>query len=337
MTFQPISGVHPLHVDAGHGPYGWLTPMIAAIAAHDPAFSARVLYLPRRELHFIALCAALMGEGVRDVDRLSTFARSYGTMERKTLVAAFDTVGVDSSIARLAPKLAGAVWREPTYRRLAGLFIQPSGRKLLRHLPAVTRRHVLMLGRLPPTFRTQGILKLIRKRGDLTELLFVIEIVRQIRSDLDDRQIAASLEKAAPSRLHKWMMRHYERVPFPLAPTSTLVRNGVDVLRPLACYDDLARAAREFDNCIRTYLWAVLRGDSYFYRYAPQAGGKGIAIVELRKVPVIGWVVHEALGPGNDPISGTERAAMLHDFREAEIGAAPQAVDPNGPWFDLGC
>jgi len=71
-----------------------------------------------------------------------------------------------------------------------------------------------------------------------------------------------------------------------------------------------------------------------FYRYAPEAGGKGVAIVELRKAPVIGWVVHEALGPKNDAIRGVDRSAILAAFRRAAIGAAPQAANPDA-WFDI--
>ena len=336
MTFQPIVDVRPVAIDAGHGPYGWLTPAIAAIAAHDQNFASRTLFLERSELHFIALCVALMGDKARDVDHLASFARNYGVMERKTLFAAFDETGVDGSIVKLVPKLAGRLWRAPSYRRLAQLFMQPCGRKVLRHLPFITRRQLLTLGRLPDAFRTHGVLKKLRKQNRLGEFLFAIEMVRQFRTDLDERQLVASFEKGASSYCRGWVTRHMEKAPFPEAPVPALMRAGVEALRPLSCYDDLARGAQEFDNCIRSYLWSVLRGDSYFYRYAPDAGGKGVAIVELRRAPIIGWVVHEALGPSNDPISGADRAAIVALFRNAGVPAAPQAVNPKGSWFELG-
>jgi len=340
MTFQPIGLARPragLIETAKYAPigeaYGWLTPAIEAIAAHNQTFAARVLHIPREELHFIALVIALMGGKASDADHLAAFARSYGVLARRTLLTAFlDTSGpaVSPSIVKLAPKFAGGIWR-----RLAALFSETSARKVLRHRKMITRRLVLTLTRLPAEYRNATVVGLIKRPRDLHEVLFAIDLVRRVRTDMNDRQITASLEKVQPGHARCWVMKQYEQAPFPPPPTEAIVRNGVEALRPLSSYDDLARAAREFDNCIRTYLWAVLKGDTYFYRYAPEAGGKGVAIVELRRMPIAGWVVHEALGPQNDDLSGTDRAAVIAAFRDEGVAAAPQAVKPDGPWFDL--
>ncbi len=342
MTFQPINGVRagpraafepPVDMRAG-GPYGWLTPAIAAIANHDPAFARRALFLTRKERHAIALILALMGERGTDPDHLAAFARDYGRLDRRTLLAAM-APGRDAAVMKLVSKLAGAPWRAPTYRRLADLFADKTARKVLRHLPAITRRHVLTLARLPDGYRTISIVRLVAKPRQVPEVVFAIDLVRRLRTDLTDRQIIASLERADGSRIRAWVMRHYERAPFPPAPTEALMRGGVEVMRPLTTYEDLATAAREFDNCIRTYHWNVLKGDTYFYRYAPEAGGKGVAIVELRRLPAVGWVVHEALGPNNGDIPAGVRASILALFRQKGVGAAPQAANPDGPWFNI--
>ena len=346
MTFQDISGhrrVRAPHAapaiaarDTG-GAYGWLTPYMAGLAAHNEEIRARILSVPRAELHFIALCVSLMGAARGDADHFAAFARSYGVISRRTQIdaaAALGGVAVTPALAKVAPRLAGDVWRPATYLRLAALMNDPQARKTLAHLPRLTRGRVIVLARLPAGYRTRGVLNMIRRRRDVGEVMFAIELVRRIRTDLNDRQIIASLEKAESDYIRDWVLRHYERVPFPPAPTGALYIDGLDALRPLASYEDLARAAREFDNCIRDYLWRVLRGDSYFYRYAPEAGGKGVAIVELRRAPVIGWIAHEALGPKNAAISGAHRAAILAAFRRAGIGAAPQAANPSA-WFDL--
>ncbi len=326
----------PVKASTG-GPYGWLTPYIATIAAQNDGVAARVLMLRRDELHFIALCLALMGETRDDADHLGVFARGLGVLTRKALMAnAADLGGVRivPALAKLPAHFAGGVWRPASYLRLAALMNDPASRKTLTHMPRITRRDVLTLGRLPEAYRTQGVVKLVKRPQQLSVVLFAIELVRRVRTDLTDRQIKTSLDNAKPGYIRSWVMKHYEQAPFPPAPTGALVIGGVDALRPLTCYADLARAAREFDNCIRTYLWSVLKGEAYFYRYAPQAGGKGVAIVELKPAPAIGWVVHEALGPSNDPIRGTDRAAIVAAFRSAGIGAAPQASNPNA-WFDL--
>lgn len=325
-----------LHDNTG-GAYGWLTPYLVFIASHNADISARVLFLRREEVHLIAMCVSLMGEMRGDVDHLAAFARGLGAISHRTLIenaAHLGGVPISSGLAKLTGKLAGGVWRPVLYQQLAQLMLETSARKVLRHRPFVTRRDVMTLRRLPVAYRTPGVLKMIKRQRDLTEILFAIELVTRVRTDLDERRILASLEKTSVKEIRSWVMKHYEHAPFPTAPSGAMMIHSVEAMRPLTCYADLARAAREFENCIRTYLWAVLKGDSYFYRYAPEAGGRGVAIVELRRVPVVGWVIHEALGPDNNSIASTDRAIVLKAFREVGIFPCPQAVDPNA-WFDL--
>lgn len=336
MTFQPIKGVRPAAMSAG-GAYGWLTPYIAAMSAHNEDIRARVLTLSRGELHFIALCISLMGDKAQDADHMAAFARSYSILSRKTLITTAAELGDATAhpvLAKTVFRLAGEVWRAPTYIRLAWLYEEATARKALSHMPFITRQHVMQLSRLPEVYRTRGILKMLRRSRSISEVLFAIEIVRRVRTDLTDRQILASLEKAKSEYIRDWVGHHYEQAPFPEPPVGALIINGVEALRPLTCYADLTRGALEFDNCIRSDHWKVLKGDTYFYRYAPEAGGKGAAIVELVRAPVIGWVVHQALGPNNNAINGVDRTKILTAFRRAGIEPAPQAQNPN-VWFYL--
>ncbi|MEL7492038.1 MAG: hypothetical protein AAGJ73_15095 [Pseudomonadota bacterium] len=330
MTFQPVVGVTP----ARGGLYGWLTPAVAAIAAHDASFAARLLYMPRAEQHFIAFVLALMGEKASDVDHVVSFARNYSVLSRKTLVAAYGP-DANPALLKLVPKFAGKPWRASTYRRLALLFEDRQARKTLRHLEAITRRTVITLSRLPENFRTETVLDELYQPNNLPELVFAITLVRNIRKDLDDRRILRSLEDSTHCEPRDWVMRHFQRVPFPAAPTEKLVL-GDRMLEPLCDFNALSKAAIEFDNCIRSYLWHVQKGDRYFYRYAKMSNNVGVAIIELRRLPVAGWVIHEALGPKNNSINGRERLAVIGAFEAHGVGAAPQARCPNGPWFDLG-
>ena len=339
MTFHSINiaAVENASFSAHRGgAYGWITPAIEVIALYNASFAARGFHIPRTEQHLIALCLSLMGDKRNDPDHLHAFAKQYSVMTHRTLIEAFcDQPSNAKPIVKLLPKLTGSIWRAPTYRKLDALITDSKARKFLQHRAGISRRDIITLTRLPPTYRTVGVVDLIERKRDLAELMFAIDIVRLVRTDLCDRQIVASLEKADIAFLRDWVMKHYEKTPFPPPPTNALYRGGVEIIRPLTSYADLARAAREFENCIRTYLYGVLKGDTYFYRYAPQAGGDGVAIIELKRIPVAGWVVNEALGPTNDSVGGADRSIIISSFRDVGIGAAPQAIYPNGPWFNL--
>ncbi len=299
--------------------------------------------LPREERHFIALIIALMGEKAGDSDHVDAFARSYHRLSRRTLFASFVGPHHPTGVLNLVPKFAGEVWSPARYMTLADIFGDRQARKTLRHLTHIKRSHVKRLAELPTGFRSHVVLKKVKQKRDLDEIKFAIAAVRRIRPDLIDQSILKSLEGGRDSTIHEWVMKHYMAAPFPDAPVDTLCVVGGGKLVPLKDYKALQHAAREFSNCIRTYLYRVLRGDSYFYRYgvphctnaeAENSTDKGIAIIELRRVPVIGWVVHEAFGKSNDVIKPKQRAAILDAFTKAGIGAAPQAINPDA-WFDL--
>lgn len=336
MTFHEKLGdkacaPRPTVMHGGSGAYGWLTPYISRMAAQNNSFATSVLTLQRAEVHFIALCLSVMGEKRDDPDHFRAFAKGIGRRTQKRLLAEF-APDADPRLSRFPSKLGGRLWRRRSYRRLAELYAEPHARKTLSHLPRVTRWHLIALARLPATYRKAGILRKIKRRYDLSCVLFCIEVVRRIRTDLNDRQIIASLEKADAGHLRDWVEAHYERLPFPQAPTGALTHGSGVVLRPVATASDLVRTAREFDNCVCNYLWEALTGRSYFYRF--EKGNRRIAVAELKPVPGVGWAVNNILGPKNARVPGAERHKLLELFHEAAILPAPQALS-NFSWFDL--
>jgi hypothetical protein len=308
------------------GAYGWLTPHIAEMAASAPSISSRALSLPRDELHFIGLVIALASAPVD----LAALARAIGREPRATILASF-APACDARLARLVPKITGRPWRAPTYRRLAMLYAEPHARKVLSHLRAITRRVVLTLWRLPAPYRTRGVLAMIERPRDLSRVLFAIEIVRRVRTDLTDRQIIASLDRADSGYIRDWVEAHYERLPFPAAPTAALSDGRGGVLRPVTTGEELIRWAREFDNCAANRLWRGLTGDTALYRY--DVGDRPTAFVELRPVPGVGWAIEEAVGRANAPLAPEDRTALFNTFADAGVPAAPQAYGRG--WFDL--
>ena len=342
MTFQLVKEIRPAVVNAGDfpsaGAYGWLTPYIAAIAAENDDFSDRALFLARDEQHFIALILTLMGDKRDDADHFACFAREIGVVSRRDLVARAAALGdlhAPPIVHCLPAKLAGNPWRMRSYERLVALANEANANKTLAHLPRITRWHLAAMAQLPAPYRTRGVLKVVKRREQLAQVVYAIDVVRHVRTDLDDQHIVKSLERTSGGNASEWMAKHFRRVPFPAAPVEAIVIDNVEAIRPLTSYNDIKRSAKEFNNCIRSYLLNVLNGVSYFYRYAPKADGDGVAIIELRRVPAIGWVVHEAYGPSNDGIKGSDRAAILEAFRAHGVGAAPQAVNPNR-WMDIG-
>jgi len=331
MTFHERSVTPAFACAQAGGAYGWLTPYLAQIAMHNRSIATRILDLPRAELHFIALTLALMGDKRDDPDHLAAFARGLGVRTRKSLLCDF-APDATPHLAQLATKLAGRPWRATSYRRLAALFAEPHARKVLNHLPYITRWRSIVLGRLPAGYRRIGIVLKVKQRTDLTRVVFAIEVVRRIRTDLNDRQILASLEKSDMRFLRRWVEVHYEKLPFPAAPSGAMTDMSGGVLRPVTSGAELSRASRDFNNCVANYLWEASTGASVFYRY--DRGGKPIAMAEIKRLPAGHWAIDELEARNNDPLDGATRQVILGLFCDAGILPAPQVVG-SFSWFDL--
>ena len=166
---------------------------------------------------------------------------------------------------------------------------------------------------------------MIKCPRDLSGVIFSIEVVRRLRTDLNDRQIVASLEKADSGDVRVWMESHFERAPFPPAPTRTLNDGRGGTFIAATSGAQLCRWAREFDNCARTRLLQAVKGASVFYRY--DVSGERIAFIELRRVGNVGWAIAEMAGPRNDELPVSVKLRIASVFEKAGVMTVPQAID----------
>ncbi|MEM1194004.1 MAG: hypothetical protein AAGH42_11500 [Pseudomonadota bacterium] len=337
MTFQSMTGFRAAISTRETGPYGWLTPFIGDIANQHPEFASRILCLSRAEVHFLGIAYVAMTLCPDARARRDGFVRAYTKMKRRTLLLRFAFVGNPARatmILKLSRKFGGDLWRPASYIRALTFSKCPNTVKTLRHSPTITRRTLLDLQALPQVYRTAGVLSHMARNRHRHEVVFALAAVERIRPDLTPAQIVVSLKSAKPGALSCWVRRHLQRARFPAPPTGRLCDDQGHAVSPLESYQALANAAREFDNCLRTYQGQVLRGQRYFYRYTAENNGKGVGIIELRQMPVVGWVIEEALGPNNNDLSGQDRLAIINLFAKADIIATPQMRQP-GRWFDI--
>lgn len=338
MTFQSLTGVpagarlcaqNAARPRKG-GAYQWLTPYVASIAAHNDDVARRALALDRAELHFIALVAALTDCPLADDPRIVALARGLGALRRADLLTAA-APDADPRLLRFVGKLGGRVWRPAAYRRLATLMREPIAAKTLAHLPTITRRHVIILSRLPAAYRTSGVLRMANLGERLSHVAFAIEIVRRVRPDLNDRQIMKSLEKTDAHSMRSWVEAHYVRLPFPSAPTGPLMCGSGGVLRPVVSGADLEATALRYKNCAMGYLNDVWAGHLTFYRFERDA--TPLALVQLRKTPGCGWTVEHMEAPDNVTLDGATRGEIIARFAEEGFIASPQAISPRARYF----
>lgn len=302
-------------------PFGWLTPALAPILRETPSRLDDYLSLTRSDWHFLGLIASALGDKLTCPRHFAAIEREWLTRKRKDVLADV-APQAPAALVKLVPKLQGSLWRPATYRRLLSLAADPSAYAVLKRRERIDRRAVFVVSRLPSNLRTGGVLDRVRRPSDAQELVFALDVVKHIRSDLSEREIIRSLNqlKGRKNAIRRWVNGHYQHAPLPPAPWE-----GTASLTPVTSYAGLKRLALEFDNCVRTYHIDVLDGRSYFYRYAE--GGKPVATVELQSLPHVGWSVGDIEGLKNASVSSRVIGIIRAAFAEAGIGVLPPNID----------
>ncbi len=297
-------------------PFGWLTPHLLPALRANPERLDDYLALTRADWHYVGLIVALMGENRACPDHFAAVERDLLWRSRREMLADV-APGVPPSLIKLLPKLRGALWRPPSYERLADLSQSPDGLKALRSRPSVSRRFVRTLHKLPPMLRQEALLRQITEKGDVERLSFAVDVVCRVRTDLTRDEVIRSLAHLKGTKFKQWVGRHYQKAPFPAAPW-----DGTDDLTPVRDYRALKKLALEFDNCVRDYHLDVLEGRSYFYRFAP--ANRPLATVELQAFPRIGWIVGDIEGVENETVPNATRAGIQSAFSTAGIPSMPR-------------
>lgn len=307
--------------------FGWVTPHVAQIIHDVPAFRENLFTMSDGDWHHFAMLLSLMGKRAEDPEMLSTFAVDFFRKKKKNLLKEISP-NAPTNVLKLTSKFKGRFWAPATYRRVVTLAREANAAKVLAHKDSIGREHIFWLSRLPVPYRQTGVLNKMNSTHQVRELIFAIDVVKQVRGDMSDREIAISLADSKKLSVQRWTANHFRQIAFPAPPWA-----GSAEIKPLTSFKELKESALRFENCIRTYLVKVLRGTSYFYRY--DENGKPVAIVEIVNLPVLGWAVNEALGRDNDELSGRHMSHVMQTFRQAGLKTAPPSIAPENwlsPW-----
>lgn len=300
--------------------FGWLTPHLAPVIRRDAARLDLYLSLSRSDWHYFGLIIALMGDKATCPDHFASVEREAWSRARlNVLRGVYD--GKARALLNMSPKFTGDLWRPASYRRVARAIEEPAFLSALRGRKAIDRRFVRALSVVPTHLRVEAVTRRIRTRSGADRVVFMVEAVRRIRTDLSDREVLRSLSqvKRKGTLLEAWVAGHYQHAPFPAAPWG-----GDAALTPITSYAALKRLALEFDNCVRSYHEEVLSGQSYFYRYAPE--GRPVATVELEFLPHVGWSIGDVEGLKNALVGRSAMGDLKKRFGRAGIVKLPNGT-----------
>lgn len=244
----------------------------------------------RRRL--IAYLCALDLVKTGDADALATWSM-------RRLQATFAPNTPDGFLEAL--KRGEGVWTRDDLHMLIGVLQHGGeGAKTLRHLSAINRMTLATLAELPDALRRVKIVRMM---------------IAPYYAELLARTVKQAWGRTPEAARLRTLVQRLERAPSQQAAFGWLVEEvgvaritppaipGTDWLRPILDVRDIERTALKFQNCLRTRVPMMLRGQAAYFEVL----GDEPAVVEVLVNRKFKWAVGEIRGHANDDVS----AALL--------------------------
>jgi hypothetical protein len=264
---------------------------------HEAIFNA-----PASILHFAAFRLSVSENALIEA-RAALQSKSWPTDSSKTLE--------HHCTQPVFQKLALPVWQKADYQRLASLLVHENARKALQHQATIHPMDVRVLAELPSFARTSRIWALVKCP---CEAEFLRRLVEKIFVDKPDRK-APLTQRIIGARSRKRLWRaiyeevysikpDYPELPVDLPPGYRQIRN----------VRDLARTARYFQNCIKSFETELRQGAIAFIvrTYEPEA------VIEVAP-RFNGLVFDDILGKQNEPLEKDKLAEIESHLKNAGL------------------
>lgn len=182
------------------------------------------------------------------------------------------------------------------HRMLAGV-IQSEQKKLARaRLDALADLH--------PELHSHRIISNISVPADVVALNVIIDTLCRTCPDVAAEDVRRSLRQTRTD-LNKWLREWFVRSTFPEPPFP-----GSERLVPLRTGADMKHISRTFENCLYKYVDHALAGRLAFCVWK----GSQPALIALKPLGMIGWVVDEIKGPNNRGPSAATKGKILAEL-----------------------
>jgi len=309
---QRYSELIPIELRRIAGAFGSWQWIVLLIIRDMPEFESFL----RNEIYgkgpgFVSGCFALA-----DADKLSRLERNELCRrimfeKRAHLIASLAGEHHGTMSVNLLSKLDVEASNAELCRQLLNVARDPVKVLLASHIQKLTFPIIWWINQVPAWMCSVNSLKALaecsgnlklRLADDLIALCRLIEIRypdqkrdigRALRNARDGEHILA-LRDSLHARL-------VDKMPFPPPPVA-----ANDRLQPITSAKRMRAEARRMHNCLGSLAQSVLEGSRYFYRW----NGSEPATVCLVKNPTGRWVLHDALGKDNEPITAKTKVEI---------------------------
>lgn len=267
-----------------------------------------------------AALAAVLGEAADGLTPQQVIAKAVLDLKGEAIFSALygdakGLVGVHSRLGREPLQIAH-------YQAIVRLLAPSADRaraRVFMQIEGPTGDLIEVVEAIPSALLHPRIVSLIGTKERLLGVLSTIDAIRAMNPAVSERDIALSLQrlesrKALRGWARRWLTKglHVHRPDLSADPRFRVLGSG----------DDLAAAARRFENCLRGHAFEAALGRCAFAEYLPRP-----AIVQLIALSEGRWLIEGVFGPKNASVEKTALREIIGGLTRLGILAPRGVID----------
>lgn len=297
--------------------HGRMAPQVMLLVASSARFAGHVDTADTWWHHLVYLAIEI--HGIRSVDEALYLGDLLASAPAKDICV--EILGkTPTGLLSILRKIRAYPLPLGYYQKLIEAVESDKRLKLLAHSAAVTPDLLDVVSMLPGEVLSTNLIAAVRSSTQAESALYYFDALLKIFPSEDHQRIWQSFRRIEKyEQIGRWFGRWLEKSPAIEAPWL-----GNSLLRPIQSPRELVEVAKEFENCLRSYVKPMVTGGYYFYRWL----GGAPAVISLKKDAFFGWVVSDIEGPSGErqfPPSG--KAEIIEQFRNAGFRYRPNDVE----------
>jgi hypothetical protein len=287
-------------------PFGWAAESIIVLLQSDATLLTDLIYLTHVRMHLVALALAHVEGDIGAALGRTLFRGSAGDI--LDVVVGNRPIG----LKRVVQCLPRHVLEAESYRRLVQLLDDPAASKLLYHAGEIDDEAIRIIDNIPVALRSvvfamQPWFRGMDSLGDGLRYL-----VRRGGAQSFDALVANLAHIRQPEQLIGKIKSIVQALPLPEA----LPPAHVEQARRIDDASELRKLAKQWRNCLETYIWRVDGGESAIYLWED---AELQAVCAVRRRARLGWFLEQIKGPRNSEIESPHLETIRNAFDDAGV------------------
>jgi hypothetical protein len=308
-------------------PFKWAIPKLLVMLQNQPEYLIDLVHLTRTRMHLVGLALAHL-EGMPSSELSDVLFRGSAETILQTAVGQRPT-----GLKRAVSVMPNYMLKQESYRELVTLLTEPDAARLIYHSFEIHDATIRAMSDIPAALR--GVAFSLHENADVDMSSFSkgLRCIAMRSGKLSFEDLVSELANACqPGQFFAKLKSIVESLPLPDALPPARVHRA----ERIDSGSQLRALAKEWGNCLGSYVWNVDNGQCAVYVWRD---GDLQAACHVTRCGRLGWFLEDTKGPENSDLERRDLDTIFGAFESARIppvsditSIAQLVAHENVPW-----